>query len=146
MFDSYEHHQQASSVSSSCEMESMDEIPPPSASSILSLNDDLTISTRLSTTAPQSSVTLRFKVSNMLMSIFVSSFLLTNQFRKNVNVNSNPIQFLFVHSKILLAIIFNVRNAYHYHVYHQSPNYSVQCVIELSICFKQRNNHHQQIF
>jgi len=44
-------------------MESMDEIPPPSASSILSLNDDLTISNRLSTTAPPNSVTLRFKVS-----------------------------------------------------------------------------------
>jgi hypothetical protein len=43
-------------------MESMDEIPPPSASSILSLNDDLTISNRLSTTAPPNSVALRFKV------------------------------------------------------------------------------------
>ncbi len=61
MFGSYE-HRQPSPVSSSCDMESMDEIPPPSASSILSLNDDLTILNRLSTTAPQNSVTLRFKV------------------------------------------------------------------------------------
>jgi hypothetical protein len=61
MFGSYE-HQQPSPASSSCDMESMDEIPPPSASSILSLNDDLTILNRLSTTAPQNSVTLRFKV------------------------------------------------------------------------------------
>jgi hypothetical protein len=60
MFGSYE-HQQPSPVPSSCDMESMDEIPPPSASSILSLNNDLTISNRLSTTAPQNSVTLRFK-------------------------------------------------------------------------------------
>ena len=61
MFDSFD-HQPASSASSTCDMESMDEIPPPSASSILSLNDDLTISSRLSTTTAQSSVTLRFKV------------------------------------------------------------------------------------
>ncbi|CAF0986383.1 unnamed protein product [Rotaria sordida] len=60
MFDSYE-HQQSSSATSSCDIESMDEIPPPTASSILSLNDDLTISNRLSTTTPQNSVTLRFK-------------------------------------------------------------------------------------
>ena len=61
MFGAYK-HQQPSPASSSCDMESMDELPPPSASSILSLNDDLTISNRLSTTAPQTSVSLRFKV------------------------------------------------------------------------------------
>ncbi len=61
MFGSYE-HQEPSPAPSSCDMESMDEIPPPSASSILSLNDDLTISNRLSTTAPPNSVALRFKV------------------------------------------------------------------------------------
>lgn len=62
MFDSYE-HQQPSPATSSYDMESMDEIPPPSASSILSLNEDLAISNHLSTTAPQNPVTLRFKVS-----------------------------------------------------------------------------------
>lgn len=61
MFGSYE-HQQSSPTSSTCDIESMDEIPPPSASSILSLNDDLSISNRLSTPAPQNPVTLRFKV------------------------------------------------------------------------------------
>ncbi len=62
MFGSYG-HQQPSPISSTCDMESMDEIPPPSASSILSLSDDLTISNRLSTTVLQNPVTLRFKVS-----------------------------------------------------------------------------------
>ncbi len=62
MFGSYE-HQQPSPASSSCDMESMDEIPQPSASSILSLNDDLSISNRLSTSV-QNSVLLRFKVSH----------------------------------------------------------------------------------
>ena len=61
MFGSYE-HQQPSPAPSACDMESMDEIPPPSASSILSLDDDLTISSRLSTTAPQNPVAVRFKV------------------------------------------------------------------------------------
>ena len=61
MFNSYE-HQQPSPVSSACDMESMDELPPPSASSILSLNDDLTLSNHLSTTTTQNPVTLRFKV------------------------------------------------------------------------------------
>ncbi|CAF3334115.1 unnamed protein product [Rotaria socialis] len=60
MFDSYE-HQQPSPAMSSCDMESMDEIAPPTASSILSLNEDLTMSSRLSTTTPQNSVALRFK-------------------------------------------------------------------------------------
>lgn len=62
MFDSYEHQQSSSTVTVPCDMESMDEIPPPTTSSILSLNEDLTMSSRLSTTAPQNPVTLRFKV------------------------------------------------------------------------------------
>ena len=75
MFDSYE-HQPASSASSSCDMESMDEIAPPSASSILSLNEDLAMSTHLSTTVPQSSVTLRFKVSPFMSSSMIKINLL----------------------------------------------------------------------
>jgi hypothetical protein len=50
MFDSYEHQP------SSCDMESIDEMP---SSSQLSINDDLTISNKLNKTA----LSLRFKVS-----------------------------------------------------------------------------------
>ena len=55
MFDSYE-YQQSSSMASTCDIESMDDIPPPptSSSSILSLNDDLT------PMQTQNSVVLRF--------------------------------------------------------------------------------------
>ncbi|CAF1108865.1 unnamed protein product [Adineta steineri] len=60
MFGSYE-HQPPSPALSSCDMESIDEMPPPSASSQLSINEDLTISNRLNITALQNSVSLRFK-------------------------------------------------------------------------------------
>lgn len=143
MFDSYE-HQQPSSVSSACEMESMDEIPPPSASSILSLNDDLTMSTRLSTTAPQSSVTLRFKVRVFFLSFFtLPSFVAS--LRRNANANLNQIQFLSDRSKISLVIIFNARNVSRYRVSRRYPNCSVPCVIAWSTCFKRPNNPHRLI-
>ncbi|CAF1684472.1 unnamed protein product, partial [Adineta ricciae] len=60
MFGSYE-HQPPSPALSSCDMESIDDMPPPSVSSQLSMNDDLTISNRLNITALQNSVSLRFK-------------------------------------------------------------------------------------
>ena len=57
MLDPYEQQE-----SSSYDIELMDEIPPSSASSLLSFNDELTESNRLSTTTPQNAITLRFKV------------------------------------------------------------------------------------
>jgi len=68
MFASYE-HQPPSPALSSCDMESIDEMPPPSASSQLSINDDLTISSRLNTTALHNSVSLRFKVSTKYLPV-----------------------------------------------------------------------------
>ena len=144
MFESYE-HQQASSVSSACEMESMDEIPPPSASSILSLNDDLTMSTRLSTTAPQSSVTLRFKVRVFVLSLFTLSQLRVASLRRNANVNLNQIRFLSDRWRISLVIIFNERNVSRYRDSRRYPNCSVRCVIAWSTCSKRPNNPHRQI-
>jgi hypothetical protein len=95
-------------------------MPPPSASSQLSINDDLTISSRLNTTALHNSVSLRFKVRRkyLIVEIHISFYL-----RKNANVNSNQIQFHFVHLKKLLAIIFNEKNVFLYHVYHLYQNY-----------------------
>ena len=95
MFDSYE-HQPASSASSSCDMESMDELAPPSASSILSLNEDLAMSSHLSTTVPQSSVTLRFKVnpfasSSMITINLLRSFLSFLQKKRKRKLESDTV-------------------------------------------------------
>lgn len=65
MFASYE-HQPTSPALSSCDMASIDEMSSPSIpSSQHSIHDDLTLSTRLNTTALQNSLSLRFKVSLM---------------------------------------------------------------------------------
>ncbi len=63
MFPSYE-HQPPSPALSSCDMESIDEMPSSPVVSQHSINDDLTISNRLNTTALQNSISLRFKVSS----------------------------------------------------------------------------------
>ncbi len=63
MFSSYE-HPPSSPALSSCDMESIDEMPSPPITSQHSINDDLTISNRLNKTALQNSISLRFKVSS----------------------------------------------------------------------------------
>jgi hypothetical protein len=69
MFASYE-HPPVSPALSSCDMESIDEMPSPPVTAQHSINDDLTINT----TALQNSISLRFKVSLMVKRIDSSKF------------------------------------------------------------------------
>lgn len=83
MLSSYDYQPLSpSSMSSSCEIESMDEIP---ASTILSMNDDMTISTRLNTTTLENTRNHRLKVSSDHLSVHKTSLLfvcLTQKKRK----------------------------------------------------------------
>jgi len=70
MFASYE-HPPVSPALSSCDMESIDEMPSPPVTAQHSINDDLTINT----TALQNSISLRFKVRRKYFTIKIYFFL-----------------------------------------------------------------------